>query len=87
MAPSRRLGVALAALVAAGALVRSAAAHAFTLQIEPLREECVHEEIAVGDDVEVTAMVTRGGKLDIKLRVRTLALAGALGWWVVTLVD
>ncbi len=39
------------------------------VQIEPKTEECFFEDIQAGEDVEALALVYRGGKLDIKLRV------------------
>jgi len=41
-------------------------------QVEPLREDCVYEDVEAGTEVDVRALVFRGGKLDIKLRVRAL---------------
>jgi hypothetical protein len=39
-------------------------------QVEPKAEDCVYEDIGQGDNVDARIMVYRGGKLDIKLRVR-----------------
>lgn len=41
----------------------------FVLQVEPLKEECFHENVAAGEVVDAKVLVYRGGKLDIKLRV------------------
>lgn len=39
-------------------------------QIEPQREDCFFQDAKAGETLEATFMVYRGGKLDIKLRVR-----------------
>lgn len=41
------------------------------LQIDPLKEECFHERANAGEVVDAKVLVYRGGKLDIKMRVRT----------------
>lgn len=40
-----------------------------SLQVEPQQETCLYEELYSGQAVEGMAMVYRGGKLDIRLRV------------------
>lgn len=40
-------------------------------QVEPQSQTCFYEDAKAGDSVEATVLVYRGGKLDIKLRVRT----------------
>ena len=43
--------------------------HALTLQVEPKTEECFNQFIDQGKDVSVMYSVTRGGLLDIDVRV------------------
>lgn len=39
------------------------------LQVEPQREDCFYEDVAAGDEMDVKALVYRGGRLDVRLRV------------------
>lgn len=39
------------------------------LKIEPSAEQCFFETLAVGDVVDVSVLVYRGGQLNIKLRI------------------
>lgn len=40
-----------------------------SFQVEPQREDCVYQDVPAGAELEATAVVFRGGKLDVKLRV------------------
>ena len=64
-------GLALAALAAVLAL--GSAKRSFTslmFQVEPKTEDCVHEDLKAGSEVDAQLLVTRGGKLDVRFRVR-----------------
>ena len=39
-------------------------------QVEPKSEDCLYQDIDVSSRVKTNVLVTRGGKLDIKYKVR-----------------
>lgn len=59
-----RLSLLLLALMA---LIMGASA--LSVQVEPREEQCVYEELEVGQQADLDVEVTRGGLLDIKIRV------------------
>ncbi|CAE7834306.1 empB, partial [Symbiodinium sp. KB8] len=38
-------------------------------QVEPKTEDCVHEDLKAGSEVDAQLLVTRGGKLDVRFRI------------------
>lgn len=61
-----------AAVLAAVVTVSSAAQQVTSLmfQVEPKTEDCIHEDLKAGSTVDAQVLVTRGGKLDVRFRVR-----------------
>jgi hypothetical protein len=59
--------------VAAALAVPVRASSLVTLQVEPKSEECFYVDAKPGETINVHFQVIRGGKLDIKLRVRALS--------------
>ena len=72
--------VLLAAAVLAAAAASVAGRETLTslmFQVEPKTEDCVHEDLKAGTEVDAQVLVTRGGKLDVRFRVRGSARGSA----------
>ncbi|KAA0147869.1 hypothetical protein FNF29_07082 [Cafeteria roenbergensis] len=61
---------AVALLVTAALLApASAAISSLAFQVEPRLEECMYQEIRQGQSVRAEILVTRGGKLDVRMKI------------------
>lgn len=47
----------------------SAAILSLAFQVEPRLEECMYQEIRQGQSVRAEILVTRGGKLDVRMKI------------------
>lgn len=62
---------AVALLLTAAAMLgpASAAISSLAFQVEPRLEECMYQEIKQGQSVRAEILVTRGGKLDVRMKI------------------
>ena len=73
-APALLLALALQLLLLLGAAPAARAGFvSLSFQVEPQREDCFSQDVPAGAEMDVQAVVFRGGKLDIKLRVENPA--------------